>query len=162
ILQAQYAETGALVSPGTDALQTAVDGAGPNAKLLINSGTYHEDVSITDNTLHSGTQFIGCGGAAEDRPKIQPPTTGGPYANGIFAAGVNGLLFQSLDMSGGWDENGIFVTGANGVTFRDCVTDGSDGGAECVGGSNDGASCTAASECPSGVCTPGKSTYGIF
>ncbi len=162
ILQAQYSETGTLVSPGAGALQAAVDAAGPNAKLLIKEGTYNEVVSITNNALHSGTQFVGCGGAAEARPKVQPPTTGGPYANGIFAASVNGLVFQSLDVSGGWDENGIFVTGANGVTFRDDVTDGSDGSGECVHGPNDGASCSTAADCPSGVCTTGRSTYGIF
>ena len=56
ILQAQYAETGTLVSPGTNALQTAVDAAGPNAKLLVKEGLYQEVVSITSNVAHSGTQ----------------------------------------------------------------------------------------------------------
>ncbi len=162
ILAAQYSETGTLVTPGTDALQNAINAAAPNAKLLIASGTYQEDVSITSNVLHSGTQLVGCGGASGDRPKLQPPTLGGPYLNGVFAAGVDGLGFQSLEVSGGWEENGIFVTGANGVSFRDLVTDGGDGSAACVGGGNDGAACSSTSECPAGICVDSVSTYGIF
>jgi len=162
ILAAQYSETGTLVTNGANALQTAVDASGPNAKLLVQSGVYQEDVSLTDNSLHAGTKFIGCGGASGDRPKIQPPTIGGPFLNGVFAAGVNGLVFQSLEVSGGWDENGIFVTGANGVTFRDLVTDGGDGTPACIGGANDGSACTVDADCPDGVCTDAVSTYGIF
>lgn len=161
ILQAQYSETGTFVANGPGALQAAVDASGPNAKLLLDSGTYQEEVSITSNVLHSGLQIVGCGGASGDRPDLKRPA--GPiHLNGIFAANVNGLLFQSLRVSGGWDENGIFVTGANGISFRDVVTDGGDGSASCVGGTNDGAACTTASECPSGVCTDAVSTYGIF
>jgi parallel beta-helix repeat protein len=162
ILAAQYSETGTLVTEGADALQNAVDAAAPNAKLLIQSGLYQEDVSITDDSLHGGTKFSGCGGASGDRPKIQPPTVGGPFLNGVFAAGVNGLVFQSLEVSGGWDENGIFVTGANGVAFRDLVTDGGDGTPACVGGDNDGSACTVPADCTNGVCTDSVSTYGIF
>ncbi len=162
ILAAQYSETGTFVAHGANALQTAVDTAPAGAKLLIESGLYQEDVSMTDNSADGGTQFVGCGGASEDRPQLQPPTIGGPYLNGVFAAGVDGLVFQSLDVSGGWEENGIFVTGADGVVFRDLVTDGSDGSSECVLGPNDGAACSTAADCPSGVCTPGKSIYGIF
>jgi parallel beta-helix repeat protein len=167
IIAGQYLETGTLVSPGTDALQTAIDAAAPGAKLLIKSGTYQEDVSVTSNVLHSGTQLIGCGGASDERPKLQPPSSGGPYLNGVFAAGIDGLVFQSLEVSGGWQENGIFVTGANGVTFRDLVTDGGDGTKECHHGSNDGGSCTTDADCPPdmdgpGVCVDAVSTYGIF
>src|SRR5262249_40214125 len=125
-LAAQYSETGTFVANGAGALQNAINAAAPNAKLLLGSGTYMEQVSITSNT-HDGTRVVGCGGASGDRPNLKRPGGPGPYLNGIFAANVNGLLFQSMDVTGGWDENGIFVTGADGISFRDVHTDGGDG-----------------------------------
>lgn len=160
-LAAQYSETGTYVPNGPGALGNAINAAAPNAKLLLGSGIYQEQVSITSNT-HDGTQVVGCGGASGDRPNLKRPGGPGPFANGIFAANVDGLLFQSMDVTGGWDENGIFVTGADGISFRDVHTDGGDGSATCFGGGNNGAACTANSDCPSGVCTDAVSTYGIF
>ncbi len=160
LLAAQYSETGTFVANGPGALQSAIDASAANAKLLLGSGTYMEEVSITSNT-HDGTQIVGCGGASGDRPNLKRPA-GPTHLNGIFAANIDGLLFQSLDVSGGWDENGIFVTGADGISFRDVHTFGGDGSATCFGGGNDGAACTTNGDCPSGVCTDAVSTYGIF
>jgi parallel beta-helix repeat protein len=146
ILQAQYSETGTYIANGPGALQAAVDASGPGAKLLIGSGTYNEEVTITKECAggtndgaacgsdgdctgggtctspHQGLHLVGCGGATDDRPFVDVPSTGGPYTNGINGAGVDGLLFQSIAV-GDWPENGIFVAGANGVTFRDIFAD---------------------------------------
>jgi parallel beta-helix repeat protein len=162
LLGQQFNETGTFVANGPGALQAAVDAAGPNAKLLIDSGVYQEQVSMTNNALYEGQQLVGCGGGSDDRPILQPPGGPGPYLNGFFVANVDGLLFQSLEVSGGWEENGIFVTGADGVSFRDVVTDGGDGTTECIGGGNDGLACDDALDCPNGVCTDSVSTYGVF
>ncbi len=124
VLANQYAETGTLVSPGADAIQNAHDAASIGDKLLIASGTYNEDVEVTT----AGIQFVGCGGAANDRPVIEPG--GGSGTNrGFNALGVDDLVFQSLTPNN-WDGDGIFVTGvdpftpSNNVTFRDIVADG--------------------------------------
>ncbi len=162
VLGHQYNETGTFVANGPGALQTAINASGPNAKLLIDSGVYQEEISITNNVLHEGLQLVGCGGGSGDRPDLEPPGGPGPYLNGVFVANVDGLLFQSLEVSGGWEENGIFVTGADGVGFRDVLTDGGDGTPRCVGGGNNGAACDDPTDCPSGVCTDSESTYGVF
>ncbi|MEO6028642.1 MAG: parallel beta-helix domain-containing protein [Candidatus Binatia bacterium] len=145
IVKAQYSETGTFVANGPGAIQAAVDASGPGAKLLIQSGTYAEDVTIsklcsggpndTDPcgvdgdctpgscaSPHAGLQLIGCGGATNDRPFIDVPSTGGPYTNGVTGSAVDGLIFQSLNV-GAWPENGMFVAGADGVTFRDIYSD---------------------------------------
>jgi parallel beta-helix repeat protein len=115
----ENSESGTYVANGPGALQAAVSAASPGAKLLIGSGDYAEQVTITT----PGLQLVGCGGATGDRPNIVRPTSGGPYGDGIAAASVNGLLFQSLDVTN-WDENGIHISNADGVTFRDVHADG--------------------------------------
>ncbi len=120
LLEQQYAETGTFIPHGAGAFQAAVDGAGEGDKLLIASGEYAEEVVVATNDL----ELVGCGAATDERPRLSPP--GGPGSgavNGIFAANVDGLVFQSLETFD-FEENGIFVTGAQGVTFRDVVTDG--------------------------------------
>ncbi len=67
--------------------------------------------------------FVGCGGATGERPRMLPDSDPIAHANGVFAANVDGLLFQSLEAEN-WEENGIFVTNAEGVTFRDVIGDG--------------------------------------
>jgi parallel beta-helix repeat protein len=50
-------------------------------------------------------------------------TNPGSAANGIFASGVAGLLFEGFQADN-YDDNDIFVSGAEGVTFRDMVANG--------------------------------------
>ena len=144
IVKAQYSENGTFVANGPNALQNAVDASGPGDKLLIQSGTYLEDVTVsklcslgpndgqpcgvdgdctpgTCASPHAGLQFVGCGGATNERPFIDVPMVG-TFTNGITGSGVDGLVFQSLNV-GDWPENGIFVAGADGVTFRDVFSD---------------------------------------
>ncbi len=119
-VQQENSETGTYVANGpAGALQTAVDAAAPGAKLLIGSGSYPEQVTIST----AGLQLVGCGGGTGNRPLVERPVGGGPYGNGISAGGVDGLVFQSLDVFN-WDDNGIFVANADGVTFRDVHADG--------------------------------------
>ena len=145
IVKGQYSETGTFVANGPNAIQDAVDASGPGGKLLIQSGTYAEDVTIarlcsggpndtdpcgadsdctpgTCASPHAGLALVGCGGATNEKPFIDVPGVGGPFTSGVTGAGVDGLLFQSLNV-GAWPENGIFVAGADGVTFRDVFSD---------------------------------------
>jgi len=121
ILTAQYAETGTQV---TSTIQAAHDAASPGDKILIPTGGYNEEVTITTDDL----AFVGCGGATDERPIIEPG--GGSGTNrGFQAVGVDDLVFQSLQPNN-WDQDGIFITGvsevdfSNNVTFRDIVADG--------------------------------------
>jgi parallel beta-helix repeat protein len=114
-VQQENSETGAYVANGPGALQSAVNMAAPGTKLLIGSGDYAEEVTITTN----GLQLVGCGGATNDRPRVIPPATPGSHPQGITSDFVDGLAFQSLEFSG-FDENGIFIGDADGVSFRDC------------------------------------------
>jgi parallel beta-helix repeat protein len=122
-VEQQYAERGSFVAPGPDAIETAVDAAAPGAKLLIQSGTYGEPATIEQD----GLALVGCGGATNERPRIARPAgcSDVDCPNGIVANGIDGLLFQSLEVEG-WDQNGIFVAGitgapVQGVTFRDII-----------------------------------------
>ncbi|MFQ5514710.1 MAG: parallel beta-helix domain-containing protein [Myxococcota bacterium] len=127
-LEHEYAESGIFVANDPNAptdpnlpgeLQLAVDAAAPGTKLLIESGDHPEPLVIPTD----GLQLVGCGAAVDDRPRLVRPAGPGPFVNGIFAAGRNDLVFQSLELFD-WDENGIFVTDANNVSFRDIVADG--------------------------------------
>ena len=117
LLEQEYSESGTLVSNDPNAVQTAVDAASPGDKLLISSGDYTEEVIISTN----GLQLVGCGGATGDRPVFRPVVSG--TGNGMFAASVDGLHFQSLVFDD-IENNGIFVTDANGVSFRDVIAEG--------------------------------------
>jgi parallel beta-helix repeat protein len=97
-----------------------VDAADAGDKILVMPGTYRENVVIDVD----GLQLVGCGAATNDRPVLSPPATD-PSPNGVFAAGLDGLVFQSLEVFD-WEENGIFVSGADGVTIRDVIGDGND------------------------------------
>src|SRR5262249_21394672 len=107
------------VANGAGAIQTAVNAAVAGDKLLIGSGTYQEQVSITTDNL----QLVGCGGGTNNRPLVARPSGAGPFGNGISAGGIDGLAFQSLDIFG-FDDNGIFIANADGITFRDVHADG--------------------------------------
>jgi len=117
-VEQQYAERGTYVASGPGALQAGVSAAGAGDKLLIGSGTYQEEVTVTA----PGLSIVGCGAATNDRPRIIKPTTE-VTSNGIQALSVDGLLFQSLDFFD-QTQNHIFVAQANGVTFRDITGDG--------------------------------------
>jgi parallel beta-helix repeat protein len=120
-VEQQYGERGEVILNGPDALQNALDASVEGEKFLIEPGLYEDPTTV----MQSGTELVGCGGATNDRPRIVKPATcaGGECDNGIFATGLNGLLFQSLYVEG-WVQNGIFVSGASGVTYRDIVGDG--------------------------------------
>ncbi|HXC51715.1 MAG TPA: parallel beta-helix domain-containing protein [Candidatus Limnocylindrales bacterium] len=66
--------------------------------------------------------IVGCGAATDDRPRVIPPAVAPPN-RGFLAAGVDGLHFEGLEVTG-WANDGIFVSGANGVSFRDIYGDG--------------------------------------
>jgi parallel beta-helix repeat protein len=118
LIEQQYAEhAAAFVSPGASAIDAAVDAADPGAKLLILPGDYPDPSTIEK----SGLALVGCGGATNDRPNLEPLTD--DVSRGIFAADQDGLLFQSLEVRN-WDDDGIFVSGAENVTFRDIIGDG--------------------------------------
>jgi parallel beta-helix repeat protein len=118
ILAQQYSEAATNVTNGPGNIGAAVAAASDGDKLLIEPGDYAEEIAITTDNL----SLVGCGGASGNRPRIIPD--GGPTdTNGVFAANVDGLHFQSLELFD-WDENGIFVTGAQGVSFRDIIGDG--------------------------------------
>ncbi|HEY2389380.1 MAG TPA: parallel beta-helix domain-containing protein [Candidatus Binatia bacterium] len=118
-VQQENSENGTFVANGPSALQNAVTAALAGDKLLIGSGTYQEQVTISTANL----QLVGCGGGTGNRPNVARPSGAGPFGNGISAGGIDGLVFQSLDIFG-WDDNGIFISNANGVTFRDVHADG--------------------------------------
>jgi len=120
-MEQRYAESATFVPHAAGALQTAVNSSPAGTKLLVESGTYQEEVQVTTPNL----KVVGCGGATNDRPKIQPPGTQ-VFGRGIRAFNVDGLLFQSLEVSGGWQSDGMFVSGANGISFIDIVGNGSD------------------------------------
>jgi parallel beta-helix repeat protein len=117
-VEQEYAERGTFVAHAAGAIQTAVNAASAGDKLLIDSGDYQEEVSITTPNL----SIVGCGGASDSRPKLLP-TSPVVTGRGFQAAGIDGLSFQSLDF---FDQtnDAIFVAQANGVTFRDITGDG--------------------------------------
>ena len=118
-VQQENSETGKFVPNGAGAIQAAVNAAAAGDKLLIGSGTYPEQVSISTANL----QLVGCGGGTNQRPLVTRPSGAGPFGNGISAGGIDGLVFQSLDLFG-FDDNEIFISNANGVTFRDVHANG--------------------------------------
>jgi parallel beta-helix repeat protein len=118
IVEQQYAEDAdAFVAPGANALQNAVSAAAPGTKLLITSGTYPDPATIAVSDL----QLVGCGGATNDRPLLEPPTP--DVSRGIQAASQTDLLFQSLEVRN-WDDDGIFVQQGQNIVFRDIIGDG--------------------------------------
>jgi parallel beta-helix repeat protein len=119
LVEQQYGEdAAAFVVPGETAIANAVDAAAPGSKLLITSGDYPDVVPIAK----TGLSLVGCGGATNDRPNLEPTTN--TVARGIDVAGGQAdLLFQSLEVRN-WNDDGIFVTTATGVTFRDIIGDG--------------------------------------
>lgn len=119
LVETEYAENGVFVENGAGAIETAVNAASPAAKLLIEPGDYAEQVTIEV----PGLSLVGCGAATNDRPRLVRPEGAGPFQRGIFAAGQDGLHFQSLEVVN-WDDDGIFVQGAAGVSFRDVIGDG--------------------------------------
>jgi parallel beta-helix repeat protein len=118
VTEQQFAERGTFVPNGPGAIGAAVGLASPGDKLLIGSGDYVEEVTVTKANL----AIVGCGGATGDRPRVLPPTPE-VRGNAFSANGVNGLLFQSLDFFN-QRANHVFVAAANGVTMRDITGDG--------------------------------------
>jgi parallel beta-helix repeat protein len=118
IVEQQYAEDAdAFVVPGASAIENAVNAATPGTKLLITSGTYPDPATIEVSDL----QLVGCGGATNDRPLLEPPTD--DVSRGIQAAAQTDLVFQSLEVRN-WDDDGIFVQQGQNLVFRDIVGDG--------------------------------------
>jgi parallel beta-helix repeat protein len=118
IVEQQYAEDAdAFIAPGANAIETAVNVATPGTKLLITSGTYPDPATIEISDL----QLVGCGGATNDRPNLEPATP--DVSRGIQAAGQTDLLFQSLEVRN-WDDDGIFIQQGERLVFRDLIGDG--------------------------------------
>ena len=101
----------AIVEP-TDDLQGTIDTAPEGSTLLLMPGDYDQPLVIQTH----GTALVGCGAARNDRPRIIAPP-GSTSGSGIFAANVNGLHFQSLEIIG-WPDNGIFVRDACDSRYR--------------------------------------------
>jgi parallel beta-helix repeat protein len=97
-------------------LQAAVDAAAEGETIMLDPGIYEEAVAITTH----GLQLIGQKTCAGDRAILRNT---GSAANGIFAANIDGLLFEGFQAED-YEANDIFVSGAEGVTFRDLVTTG--------------------------------------
>ena len=77
-----------------------------------------------DGASPAGVQFVGCMETATgQRPILAPDAAPNSHSNGVFAANVDGLVFQGLEVFN-WEGNGIFVTDAEGVTYRDIYGDG--------------------------------------
>lgn len=115
----QHAESGVFIENGPGALQLGVS-AGTAAKLLIEPGTYQEEVTIPQG--RDGLAIVGCGGASDNRPRIIPPATQ-VSGRGFQASNVDGLVFQSLDFFDQANDH-IRIAQAEGVTFREITGDG--------------------------------------
>lgn len=115
MIGAQYGGANVFADP-TITLQAAVSSASPGDIVMLDPGTYSEAVVLSVQ----GLKLIGetsCGGA---RAMIENP---GGQGNGIFAAGLDDLLFENFEVNN-FDANDIFVTNADGVTFRNLTTRG--------------------------------------
>jgi parallel beta-helix repeat protein len=125
VVENQHSENGQFVHVGlavgtTGALQVGINSGTAGTKLLVESGDYQEEAVVPPGS--DGMAIVGCGAHKDERPRVIPPapqTTG----RGIQAAGVDGLLFQSLDFFD-QDSDHIFVAQAQGVSFRDITGDG--------------------------------------
>lgn len=126
VLEQEYAEDGIYVAPGAGALQAAVTAASDGDKLLVGSGTYDEEVLVTQNDF----SIVGCGAATDDRPLIIPPATE-VTGRGIRGDSLTNFTVQSIRVEG-QDNDGIRITNSNGVVFRDITGDGKDASAYAV------------------------------
>ncbi|MGH7790659.1 MAG: right-handed parallel beta-helix repeat-containing protein [Candidatus Binatia bacterium] len=124
----QHAESGVYITNGPGAVQLAVGTgtvqavAAAGTKFLLGPGNYNEEVTIFPGG--DNIALVGCGAASNNRPRFNAVPPGpGVVGRGIQAAGVDGLLFQSLDFFN-HDNDHIRVAQAEGVTFRDITGDG--------------------------------------
>jgi hypothetical protein len=117
-VEAEYSERGTYVPNGAGALQAAITGAGAGDKILLASGDYVEEASITSGDL----SIVGCGGATNNRPRLLAPAVQ-TLGRGIFAADIDDLTFQSIEIGpdttcgtppcpGNYSGDGIFVSAA--------------------------------------------------
>ena len=111
----EYGGAQRFADPGIT-LQAAVDAAAPGDTIQLDPGLYLEDVQISTH----GLRLIGQKSCDGQRAVLRNP---GGSANGIFAAGINNLLFQGFRVED-FDQNDLFISGADGVTFRDMITTG--------------------------------------
>jgi parallel beta-helix repeat protein len=113
---------GASDNPGDEC---TVDGDCPNGTCQVGTcedacpGVAGDCVSDADDM-----QFVGCGAANDNRPRIIPPALL-PPTRGFLGIGIDGLHFQALELTG-WENDGVFVSGADGASFRDIFGDGDD------------------------------------
>jgi parallel beta-helix repeat protein len=129
-IDAEYAEGGTYVANGAGALQAAITAADPGDKILLASGDYTEETTISESDI----SIVGCGGATDNRPRLLAPAVQ-TLGRGIFAADVDDLSFQSIEIGpddtcgtppcpGNYSADGIFVSGGNRLVFRDIVGNG--------------------------------------
>jgi len=127
-----------------ETIQNAIDNATPGEEILVESGTYNENLIIYTPVILHG---IDIGGGI---PTIQ--TNGGhegisirsdnvvlQYFNVIN--GVNGIRTENAEnisifcCFGSGNDNGISIVGSSNVTVRDCVLTGNSNGIYLVDGS---------------------------
>jgi parallel beta-helix repeat protein len=123
---AQY-RTVRVADPSTT-FQAAADAAETEDTILVEPGTYVEEVELKDSGL-TVRGLKEC--ASGQRPLVLPPSPASQ--NGIYWCGsrlgggcddhADNVLLQSLEVNN-FDENDVYTVGVVGVTYRDMVTRG--------------------------------------
>jgi parallel beta-helix repeat protein len=116
-----------VAAPGGMTIQAVADAADPEDTILLEPGTYVEEVELKDSGLTvRGIKTCDTG----ERAVIVPPTP--TSANGITHCGSllpdcedvsDNVLFQGFEVNN-FESNDILTVGVEGVTYRDMVTRG--------------------------------------
>jgi len=111
----------------TTSLQSAADAAETEDTILVEPGTYTEEVTLKDSGLTvRGLRSCDTG----DRPLVLPPSPSS--ADGIYFCGsrlpgcpyvADNVLLQSLEVNN-FNDNDVYTVGVEGVSYRDTVTRG--------------------------------------
>lgn len=103
-----------VVEPG-GSIQDAVDAARPGARILVQPGTYHEEVIIDKRDLHIV-------GAVVDgaMPELENP--GDLDCGFMVIAGGDGIVIENFVVRG-YTENGIYLEGIDGFRLAGIVAE---------------------------------------